>query len=555
MQPPRVATTPCTLGDVLRFLGAEAIPPDWPPDVFGTVALILQRSGAYTQVVREWPPTAPDKPPDKQRADWTRHMREVGTKWRQTAVDREPPPDPIPTWWSTVTAASFTAIDSVASNKPLREALFQLCAAADEACYGVGIPNQPADRQTDAFEVAANFDLVITGSLCRCIDRSRVRVLPKLHSPRSGMTLRSLTHNLSLHVSQEVVPEWRIFPGGPKENRGLNLLLLPWPLEVLPDQFRELRGPLANMPGRFGFFGYFPNAFATNWLKSAVATYEAAEQIVGTVHGVVLPELALTERAYGALCRRYCSQGAFVISGIGEPVADATDASRAYAQNYLRFTVPMKARATGVTRQDKHHRWKMERSQILQYGCGANLSHVREWWEYIELGKRSISFASLNPWLTIAALICEDLARQDPAAELIRAVGPNLVIAILMDGPQLASRWSARYATVFADDPGCSVLTLTSLGMATLSRPTGKPESRVVALWKDALTPGPIEIELPKGADGIVLTLSNEFREEWTADGRSDDESTGYPILAGVHPVFHERRSSERAFSKSRRRE
>ena len=50
-----------------------------------------------------------------------------------------------------------------------------------------------------------------------------------------------------------------------------------------------------------------------------------------------------------------------------------------------------------------------------------------------------------NSW---AVLICEDLARQEPAAELIRAVGSNLVIALLMDGPQLNNRWPARYAAV-----------------------------------------------------------------------------------------------------------
>ena len=137
----------------------------------------------------------------------------------------------------------------------------------------------------------------------------------------------------------------------------------------------------------------------------------------------------------------------------------------------------------------------------------------------------------------MSVLICEDLARQDPIGEILRAVGPNLVIALLMDGPQLAARWSARYATVLADDPGCSVLTLTSIGMAQLSRPAGKPPSRVVALWKDAITAEPIEVSLPDGADALVLTLSAEYHEEWSADGRSDNESTGYAVLAGVHPI------------------
>jgi hypothetical protein len=33
----------------------------------------------------------------------------------------------------------------------------------------------------------------------------------------------------------------------------------------------------------------------------------------------------------------------------------------------------------------------------------------------------------------MCALICEDLARPDPVAEIVRTVGPNLVIALLME--------------------------------------------------------------------------------------------------------------------------
>jgi hypothetical protein len=124
-------------------------------------------------------------------------------------------------------------------------------------------------------------------------------------------------------------------------------------------------------------------------------------------------------------------------------------------------------------------------------------------------------------------------------AELVRAVGPNLVIALLMDGPQLASRWSARYATVLADDPGCSVLTLTSVGMAVLSSPMNTVSgSRSVALWKDARSGGPVEIRLPEGAGALVLNLTMKDIEEWTADGRSDQGCTTYTLLSGTHPVF-----------------
>jgi hypothetical protein len=84
--------------------------------------------------------------------------------------------------------------------------------------------------------------------------------------------------------------------------------------------------------------------------------------------------------------------------------------------------------------------------------------------------------------LTSVSLVCEDLAQNDDVAALIRSVGPTIVLTVLLDGPQLTSRWAARYASVLADDPGSAVLTLTSFGMARRSRPHGHDASAVIAL-------------------------------------------------------------------------
>jgi hypothetical protein len=195
--------------------------------------------------------------------------------------------------------------------------------------------------------------------------------------------------------------------------------------------------------------------------------------------------------------------------------------------------------ATGFipVRQSKHHRWCLDKSQIVQYGLGAALDPMRAWWEHTTVEPRTIAFVAMRRRLTMAALICEDLVRRDPVDDVLRSVGPNLVVALLMDGPQLATRWPARYATVLADDPGSSVLTLTNLGMAALCRPPGKLVSRSIGLWKDARTHEPIELLLPDQCGGLVLSLAIEQHEEWSADGRTDGGRSGYPILAGVHPV------------------
>ncbi len=109
--------------------------------------------------------------------------------------------------------------------------------------------------------------------------------------------------------------------------------------------------------------------------------------------------------------------------------------------------------------------------QIENYGLATQLRPQKFWWEGIELPHRNLHFFVLRDWLCGCVLICEDLARQDPAGHIVRAVGPDLVIALLFDGPQIPTRWPAYHATVLADDPGSSVLTLSCLGMTNLSRP------------------------------------------------------------------------------------
>jgi hypothetical protein len=115
----------------------------------------------------------------------------------------------------------------------------------------------------------------------------------------------------------------------------------------------------------------------------------------------------------------------------------------------------------------------------------------------------------------------------------VRAVGPNLTIALLLDGPQLKERWPARHATILAEDSGSSVLTVTSLGMSELSKPvTGPDRSRVMALWKESGSGSALEIEMPRDENGAVLSLSMRKTKDWAADGRSRPAAT--PVLTGV---------------------
>ncbi len=515
-----------TLGELLESICPGVLgrtPPSWPPDVFALVMAVLQRSGAYTRVVTQWPPAGQGS-----SKTWVQGITVVANRWRKESLNERVPPE-VSRWWSVVTSNRNAALPDIVHNGAACDALLQLCAAADEAANGVGIPSGDGSAQNE-FEWRANEILLLNSTLCRQVRPSCGRVLPKLHTPQNGLTIRSLSHHLAFIAGGEIRPEWYTYSRS--QGHCLNLLIVPWPEVVQPSQFgaaRPKQGKLL-MPDQFGFFTYSPDA-KSRMTRRLSGLLSKGRALVGNIDGIVLPELALTEGEFERASRSILPEGTFLISGVSSPSLKPDSPGK----NSLFLDLPVAGMRSRI-RQEKHHRWKLDKSQISQYGLGNSLDPQVSWWEHIPMEARTLAFIAMRPWLTIAALICEDLARQDPMADLVRSVGPNLVLALLMDAPQTVARWPARYATVLADDPGSSVLTVTSAGMAKLSRPPNcELKPRVVALWKDARTRTPREIEMPEGASAVVLNLTEERISEFTADGRDDDGASGYPVLSGVH--------------------
>lgn len=514
--------------------------PQWPPDVFGLCMSALQQSGAYCAVLKSWPPTTGHD-------SWADHVEELGLAWLS---DWPTPrvPEEVLDLWKTVLAGWDIALADLEKNTHLCQALLQLSAIADEACVGMGTPGPHYDEEEgtdkDAMqkveELFSYVDSLLrpqkSGStLCKEIDPRYLRVLPKMRTPQTGLTIRSLSHHLSLCSANEVKPKWILVSYPHQEELALNLLLVPWPKHVAPIQFSPTRGRKEEMGNMseddFGFFTFTHTDISNTVVSTVEQLLAKAKEMLGPMHGVVLPELAVSPSQHTELRRAVLAQDSFLISGAGT----SSEPGLKHGCNSISVDFPHYDESF---QQSKHHRWKLDHNQMSQYGLGSRLYPEKAWWEHIDVHDRELMFISVLQWLVVSVLICEDLARPDPIGDLVRAVGPNLVIALLMDGPQLKQRWGARYATVLADDPGCSVLTLTSIGMSSLSRPVdgSVSRSRVVALWKDA-EKGPIEIELPEGCDGIVLSLSVRYKEEWAADGRSDHKNAGYPLLSGIHPV------------------
>jgi hypothetical protein len=504
--------------------------PAWPADVFAVSASLLTRKGVYASMLKKWPPKVGS-------STWVDEVRNIGKVWRKVWPQT---PSRIVSCWNALLSKEETALREICNDRQLVEDLVFLCACSDETCSRVGLPSPSDDFDEQAFYVRA-FELIEDGrhgsTLCEEVHPECVRVLPKMHTPQSGMTIRSLSLNLGLILADEIVPRWHYLPE--QVGKAFNVLFVPWPLDVSDGDIRSCpsnTNELDNMPDAFGFFTFSPRKRSdsvTTHLESLLASDELKST---KIHAVVYPELAVTDSEFESLRQIAQKEDFLLICGVR-----VEDDAAGYPRNEVRVAAP----DVQTIIQQKHHRWKLDGGQIDQYHLEIDLDPKKQWWEHIDISSREFMFYAARDGLVFTTLICEDLARPDPVGDLVRAVGPNLVIALLMDGPQLKGRWPGRYAASLADDPGSTVLSVTSLGMSLRSLPkdpadvgTLRDKRRVVALWQSPIKLSYKEIELEEGAEGILLPLVSKTRTEWAADGRDDGGKSAYLDLFEPIMVF-----------------
>jgi hypothetical protein len=466
----------------------------------------------------------------------------------------------------------------------IAQALITLHAIADETCIGWGLVSVETAKYREGSEPGvrgrkvarrpkhssqraqflAEERLTREGTLAT-IHPERCRVLPKRHNPSLGITLRSLSSNLAFHRSAvEVV--WRNSrtnplakrltfergargqilrpPSNEDDKTYLSMLLLPFPLDTRTRDFQptsklDSRVTLVN---NHKFFEYKPESKVNISTITHLIRKAAGDVGGGSVDMIVMPESSLDEAAIMSLEETlvrgdFPTPSVYVIGVSETPKAHPERKFTRNAvyckyfdeevdQNYGSRDRWDKIEGQGGVpkfKQYKHHRWRLNYSQIRQYGLSRVLEPSTVWWEAIKVPRRRVSFLNVGDKLTLCHLICEDLARQDPIADLIRHIGPSLVVTILLDGPQRADRWSSKYASVLSEDPGCSVITLTAFGMVRRWNSPFRGTSRVVALWseKDSVCR---EIELEEGAEAVLLTMVVDQTSEVTADGRRESK-------------------------------
>lgn len=506
---------------------------EWPPDMFAVTSVLLNHDTTYrvcvspgaaeirdTTIEGSWP----------NHPEWIAQVRELARAWR-IHVNRELPGTPAATEPAMTPFFFMCALrlwrlieheDPLAGPEdgpdPLGQertaslsCLFALHAIADEACAGLGVPGAP-NVESD-FALQAELLLSDEGSLSR-FHPANIRVLPKLRTPQRGLTLRSFSHHCAA-VRSNVAVTWVPTPPmnvvADDDRERLDLLIIPWPLVSAELSVAPASKDGAHLPPGWGYFNMTNRAQLDT--GRVVELIHAAEARADDhrVHGVIFPEAALSEAEFNALSAALYHptlRVGFMLAGV-----------HGLQSNEARLRV-----LSGIeVAQHKHHRWCLERSQLEQYGFTASLNATMQWWENIKLGSRRLTFLPASRWFTMCHVICEDLARLDPIDHVIRSVGPTLLVALLQDGPQLRTRWPGRFATVYADDPGSSVLTVTSLAMAERYQSgfVQQDQKRVIALWSEQ-GQYPKELSLDAGCEALWLSLQADRCIEYSADGRTD---------------------------------
>jgi hypothetical protein len=517
---------------------------EWPPDLLALTDTLLGRADAYRFVLS--PPAGAQWPPGP-GTSWSDAVQAAAQGWSKWVEDQEGPvPASLARAWRIVEEHSATPIERLAAGGEWRlcQALLTLHAIADESCAGLFVALDCSDGVGCVYRSRGRELLARTGSLAR-IDDGRLRVVPKICCPPNGKTYfarYACVVDPGLEVSWRKIPARH--PGTDPRSEHANLLLLPWPLKVRESDFHpvgEVRR-LGDEP--YGHFAFEPSERLD--LELVDRMLRAACDEVGSIDVVMLPECAIEPGDIAGLEAVLARHGVIYLeAGVREPGEGPDD----FGRNWIHIGVDARlekghtaasADDPGAAwlhlRQDKHHRWSLDQSQIYQYHLGGALHPNVRWWEAIEVPRSSMEFVQVGEEITIASLVCEDLAQNDLVSKLIRSVGPTLVLALLLDGPQLTSRWAARYASVLADDPGSAVLTLSSAGMVARSRPGGRTASPVIGLWKDPIR-GTREIPLEPGAQGVVLTLCGERAPRRTADGRRPVQTGTRYFDVAVHQV------------------
>lgn len=585
--------------------------PGWPPDAFAVAAFLLERSGLYQLLA----PGLTDQWP----APWTTISTADHNRWVKAGemwyLEPKIPPE-VQRLWDLLLAdgdkALLSRFPGYGRNLPdWVYAAIGLLIIADEASEDAGYsgPNSTpkgwvaqvvlkyqhlwlndniranAAKAAKTKAPAAPGHLMLTShnfTMTLMASQDLVAVQPKARTSQLGATLRTMAHNLALlPPPSRMSATWQRTSGADKNQaERLNLLLVPFPYEIEAEWFEGVAEKMqldrdGNPIGRpWGWFDLNqkwlpkdPKIFV-NLITALIK--QATRETNEAVHAVILPEYSLCWEHHEALVQHLCTN----FPDIEFVVAGSRTNCEGHEGNFALTSSISDAggrRSVHTNSRGKHHRWRLDESQIKTYDLTSSLDPKLLWWEGIALQRRMVHSHVFRNSSCFTTFICEDLARSDPAHETVRALGPNIVFSLLMDNVQIKTRWSARYATGLSEDPGSSVLTFTSRGLIARAANRDKsietersakdrafgegyarPGNWSVALWKQDGRE-PIELHCPPGDHAVLLELVPRKARENTYDGRKEEAAIAWEFhhartigLDSKSPVLKKYLGSER---------
>lgn len=537
--------------------------PVWPPDAFAAAAYLLEKSGLYPFVMpgslHIWADPFSTVPKDESEA-W----KAAAEEWCISKL-----PDLVQQLWAKLLdegkdQALRARLRKGEAPPPWLKTAFALAIIADEASANAGYSINP-DLLSDKLPwVAAFLDHVdqfilsegmvpksgiaekaLTSpspSITFMANLDLLAVQPKSRTPQVGLTMRTLSHNLALlPPPSEIQTQWRRMSRWNKHESeiGLNLLLVPFPYEIQPEWFETFEELMEDGAIAWGWFdlhqGWLPKPADLNAFVSALIDKSHCP-----IDGVIFPEYALTWRHHEALVRHLAKNHPEVELVVSGSSSNCEGETGNFELTSAIYRTGKSDTAIGITHTSrlKHHRWRIDKAQIQEYGLERSMDVKRIWWERIEIGQRAINTNVFRQGSSFAVMICEDLARADPVHGPLRSLGPNLVICLLMDGVQIRGRWSARAASGLSEDPGSSVLTFTSRALIARSNAVRARRAGAVnqgssaanwsiGLWSDSSGRSE-EIHCPPEFHAVVLCLDGKGATEHSLDGRPNKDGIAW---------------------------
>ncbi|WP_102489380.1 MULTISPECIES: hypothetical protein [Vibrio] len=489
----------------------------WPPNVFIIIYSLLEYTDKYRLMVSPQPHFTWDYQKDNKTVQF------ISTEWLALISVQSGQP-------STSTISSYInlkyALGEVFSSRNFSQDIYdlmntpvfskctiQLLLAVDELFSDVDICDYKLENRLQLLLLMRQTFFKGQRKNLADNDCKLGFVTYKTSVPQTGLTLNNLTHSLTCikpSVLPEVVTNKHLKKGYNKKS--YNILFLPWPFIIETDAFKPANSQV-KMDSYFGSFDYLPDDKyePSKFLQAILATLHRC----GTIDLIVFPECALSDKTFN----KYMNLLHNLFDGNAPSILSGTFGSTGQISTNKAKLSFIGELGIDTIEQSKHHRWFLDETQVRNYNLASSLDLGRKWWENIAIERRHLVTLHTTNGVKLCPLICEDLARQEPVAQAVRSVGPNLVVSLLLDGPQLAFRWPGKYSAVLSDDPGSSVLSVTALGMTQRATGLGHDPSRQVALWSE---PGRTAETLEINEDGLGIVIELELNDEpmWTIDGR-----------------------------------